>query len=359
MLKLILHHTYKFMGEALDLSRHDNHGFRYDTPYLPDGRSPNTGALDFNGTSSGVRVPLNPTWLELGALQIEVWVRLRSLGRRRNLVEGDSSFAFFIHPDGLLWGTYYDVRSDAWVGAHTEPPFTPGGGRITVPLGVWTKLTYFHDGFSTIRLFMNDTLVAVNNNLRAPIISVGGTGVSIGRWPGDGRYTFDGVIDDVKIWKYDPDLPLEQLFSRKLDPDQRDCWRKVLERLGAYTKDEPRGDLTEFIRCVAHLMEEMLRRILSQSEETGAWARTLGERYLKLWFENQIAGDDMRALMADWRKFFERTLGGGFTGEWQQWFGTCGQRIEEGVFIKITEGLAECDPAFAGYLKIIYETFLV
>ena len=47
MLKLILHHTYKLGGQAADLSRNGNHGFRSAVGFSADGRAPGSGALQF------------------------------------------------------------------------------------------------------------------------------------------------------------------------------------------------------------------------------------------------------------------------------------------------------------------------
>jgi hypothetical protein len=118
MFKLILHHTYEVLGEAFDLSGFGNHGFRTSAPFQPNGMSANSGALSFNSGPSRVRVTDKAVWAELAALKIEVLVFMDNLGQRRNLVEGDSTFAFFIHPDGVLWGTYYGLagRQPRWTG---------------------------------------------------------------------------------------------------------------------------------------------------------------------------------------------------------------------------------------------------
>ena len=112
MFQLIPHHPYRRVPQAIDVSGFDIHSSVYQpgTTFSEDGREQGSGSLGF--TTPACRIKLRPAGVfkKLTALKIEMVVRLTALGQRRNLIEGDSSFAFFIHPDGSLWGTSKRAR---------------------------------------------------------------------------------------------------------------------------------------------------------------------------------------------------------------------------------------------------------
>ncbi len=358
MFKLILHHTYEVLGEAFDLSGFGNHGFRTSAPFQPNGMSANSGALSFNSGPSRVRVTDKAVWAELAALKIEVLVFMDNLGQRRNLVEGDSTFAFFIHPDGVLWGTYYGLAGAAttldWVGANSDVAFSPDGVKRTVPLNKWTKLTYLHDGVATIRLYIDGQLVGINSTLRSGIRPVGGLGVHIGHWPGDDRYTFSGKFDDVKIWKYDPDVRDREFFCRLQDAKQIDCWGRLFKQMSALISDREQGQrYSAFFTCLWRAQTDFLRAIRSKGDAVIQELEKRGLAYVKLWCAGDLGGQAMQSFLADWLKWVE-SVAPGALGNYQKQVQGCTQEFKmEQVMASLGKEIGECDPSFAIMIQSI------
>ena len=363
MFKLILHHTYKLLGEAIDVSHNDNHGFRTAVNYLADGRATDSGALQFAGGPSRVRVTTKPVWQNLRAVKVETWVRLTALGQRRNLVEADRAFAFFIHPDGVLWGTFLGPETPGgaptWHGANSQAN-APDGITRTVPLNQWTKLTYVHDGIASLRLYIDGQLVAANYTLVSSVPSVQPNGIHIGHWTGDDRYTFHGEIDEVKIWKYDPDVPYKQLFCRPMDDKQMACWQAVFDDMAALLRDRERS--RQFIGamlCLWRAVEDFVRAIRSKGEEAIGASSKFSTRYRELWCSGKVDGEEMRRLLTEWREWVRSLLGESYLADFRQRIQACWREFggDQGAFGDLTTRLAECDPAFAGYIKLFIDLF--
>ncbi len=366
MFKLILHHTYKLLGEAVDISHYENHGFRTAVPFHATGIAPGSGTLQFGGGPSRVRVTNKPVWQHLHALKIETWVKPTALGQRRNLVEGDSSFAFFIHPDGVLWGTFLDSAHKTppipgygpdWVGANSDTLYAPGHVRHTVPLNTWSKLTYLHDGISSLRLYINDTLVGANYGVRAGVQSLGGAGVHIGHWPGDDRYTFQGEIDEVKIWKYYPEVPYKQFFCRPMDARQMNCWRQVFDNIAVMLGDENQGrQIIGLMRCLANAEEGLVRAIRSKGEDAIKRSDWFSQRYREIWCSGKIDGPEMRKLMREWQRWLLKLLGREYMTKFRYHIQACWKEHggAEGLG-PIARHIARCDPRFAQYNKFLTE----
>jgi hypothetical protein len=361
MYKLIMHHSYQVMGEAFDLSGSANHGFRTSVTFQPDGRSPGTGALSFAGGASSINVRNSAVWSKLAALKIEAWVFMTALaGQRRNIVEGDSTFAFFIESDGTLMGTYHGLAGSAtapaWVGARSNAAGSPDGNLHTVPLNQWVKLTYLHDGIATIRLYMDDQLVAINTTLRSGIKPVGPLGVFIGHWTGDGRYTFSGLIDDVKIWKYDPDVPQHEFYCRPMEAEQIDCWGRLFEMMVALMDDrENRERFRGYILCLTRAQNNFIRAIRSKGEAVIKELDKLSARYLELWCAGNIDGPEMRDFVVEWMAWVE-TVAPGALDAYQRQINDCIVKFKmQEILVKLGSEIAECDPLFAKLIQNVMQ----
>jgi len=356
MYKLIMHHSYQVMGEAFDISGADNHGFRTSVTFQPNGRAPGSGALTFAGGASSINVRNKPVWGKIAALKIETWVNLTALGQRRNLVEGDMSFAFFIESDGTLMGTYHGLAGSAtapaWVGARSNAAQSPDGVTRTVPLNQWVKLTYLHDGIATIRLYMNDQLVAINTTLRSGIKPVGSLGVFIGHWTGDGRYTFSGLIDDVKIWKWDPDVPQREFYCRPMEAEQIDCWGRLFDKMVALMDDpEQRERFRGYILCLTRAQNNFIRAIRSKGEEVIKQLDERSAEYVKLWCEGNIDSPAMRDFVVAWMAWVE-TVAPGALDTYQRQIGDCITKFKmQDILIKLGDEIASCDPLFAKMIQ--------
>jgi hypothetical protein len=353
MFQLILHHPYTHVPEAIDISGAGNHGVvrRPDVGFTPDGASVGSGALTFDLPTSRVSVPRTPVFQHLQALKIETIVRLRSLGDRRNLVEGEHSFAFFIQPDGTLWGTALGRQTPGgpldWFGANSAPT---GGG--IVPLNQWVKLTYIHDGFATIRLYIDGQLVAINSSLHSPIRPVGPRGIHIGNWPPDDAYTFAGDIDDVRIWRWDPDAAYYQFFCRQ----PAGCWKQIVTDLGRWARG-PEGQrrLRSLILCVGTAQTELIRAVRGQGEEAIRANEEFARRYRDLWCKGPIDGDEMKQLLEEWLRWLRFVVGRERLANFLRQMTLCFKHNEFLEKNQAGAGLEKCDPAFVGFIKVLME----
>jgi hypothetical protein len=195
MLRVVLHHTYR-NGRAADVSGHGNHGVPIATTA---GSGAFASALHFAGGASEVRVSPSPTLSELNAIRAVVRFRLDApgLGQRQNLMEGHLAFALYLHPKAELKGTILDA-SGAWRGA-TSAAYLIGPDE-------WHTAEVRHDGYSTLEILLDGTVVGAAYDVQGPVRSVGPHGVSLGHWPErDPRYTLRGWIDDAKLARHELD----------------------------------------------------------------------------------------------------------------------------------------------------------
>jgi hypothetical protein len=165
----------------------------------------NQGLSLTNGTTAYVDVPYSPTLVPTGGITVEAWVTygatpLPSGWRFPTIVRGDptpNQSSYFLRVEAgqtqtnrLLW----------WV-TTTNGNYTVGYNFTAGALLTWTHVAGTYDG-STLRLFVNGAQVAQSNGT-GPIRDYGG-GVRIGS--GDltvnGGETWNGEIDEVRIWPF-------------------------------------------------------------------------------------------------------------------------------------------------------------
>lgn len=192
--RLVLRHTYD-RGMAFDVSEHGNHGVR--TGVTP-GSGAFTGSFEFTGAGERIDVTPSPTLSQMRELRVKTrfWKRSETPSRRNNLVEAHQSFALYLPHDGALQATILDATG-AWTGPASD------AGLLTPDQ--WHEAEFHHDGISRGRLYLDGVLVAEHYDSPGPIRPIGPYGLAIGHWPDpDDRYTFDGYVDDVAIWRDDP-----------------------------------------------------------------------------------------------------------------------------------------------------------
>jgi hypothetical protein len=351
MYQLILHHVYRNGPHAIDLSGAENDGLVTAASYLHDGAEPGSGALVFKSSHARVRVPLNKKGLfkHLFALKIEIVVRIDALGQRRNLVEGDASFAFFLDPDGHLWGAFngpqYAGGPPVWHGANSRDN-APGGAPHKVPLGRWVTLRYEHDGYASLRLYIDDVLVAANYSLRSGIPPVVNTGINIGNWTLSDAYPFDGAVDEVKIWRWDPDEALGQFLGRPMDRCSAPCWRQLFDWLEQKLRDpHERLRILRMLHCIGAAQNDMLRLLRSKGEDAIAANAEHSEKYRKLW-QQPLDSDAMRGWQQDWFKWLISVVG---EDAWCQYTERMQHCLIDSDLLNRLPGF-DCDPEFAAYL---------
>src|SRR5476651_89301 len=89
MWELICHHTYKWAVRPVDISRYDNPAEASGAIFLADGVAKGSGALRFFSPNAHVRVYPGVAWNPLGAIKVELTVRLTEPSTNsQTLIEG-------------------------------------------------------------------------------------------------------------------------------------------------------------------------------------------------------------------------------------------------------------------------------
>lgn len=168
-----------------DLSGNENHGVASGGVREVKGRWGN--ALEFDGNTGNVSVPMCDALRSLDAITIEAWVYSASshgggFGGIVNNVNGSKDRRVIIKNDGTLM-------------AQIHPKDTFIGPKI--PDNVWTHIVYVYDGAEQF-FYINGQFSA-----KAPYngdkLPEGTYSLLIGQGHGT-TYYFNGIIDDVKIY---------------------------------------------------------------------------------------------------------------------------------------------------------------
>jgi hypothetical protein len=258
MNKLVVHHTYAH-GMTFDVSNNLNHGI---ATALAAGSGLWANSFYYGAGSSRMQVNPSANLNDLGAIRVVVrFYHSPSAGgaRRHNLIEGDRSFALFINPDRSLQGTIYDATA-TWRGA------TSGPGLVAPNL--WHQVEFVHDGIAQCQIYLNGALVAAAYDVRGPVRSISPDGLAIGHWPPDDpRYTFQGYIGEVHLYKYDPKEEVKQLLNPCcIDRKELD---KVVERLRAegWTGKKLGAQARELLHLAVEISAAVRKGDLAQTDE--------------------------------------------------------------------------------------------
>jgi len=199
MNQLVVRHRYA-SGSAFDLSRCGNHG-------RPEAASWVEGGLRCDGRHARVVVPPSPTLTRLGSIRMQlsfVHHPVRAI-YRQNLIEGHLSFAVYITEDQALEATIFDA-SGRWV-ALTSPPGVVIKDR-------WHTGQLVHDGAGQALLALDGDVLAQGRGLPGSVGGIQDFGLSVGRWPNpEPRDAFEGVIGEVRLWRYDPRDAIRDLLD--------------------------------------------------------------------------------------------------------------------------------------------------
>ncbi|MEO6627070.1 MAG: LamG-like jellyroll fold domain-containing protein [Aquihabitans sp.] len=265
--RLILWHRYR-NGAAFDLSENRNHGRLVD---VGTGGGSFPDALHFSASDGAVRVDPSPTLSNLREVRAQVhfhWDPTAPGTRRHNLVEGHLAFALFIHPDASLHGTILN-QLGSWEGAVSAPGVVPTGG--------WHTAEFVHDGIAHASLYLDGQVVAEGFSSPGPVRSVGPNGVAIGHWPEiSGQYTFEGYIDEVKVWCDDPTRSGGRLIDDCcIDREAISAGHPELRSSGLDAKN-----LGDIVRGILDVGRQTASHLASGSRADRDHATDLGRRFL-------------------------------------------------------------------------------
>jgi hypothetical protein len=231
--KLVLDHKYN-LGIAWDQTKFRNHGIVHQA--VP-GSGYLQGSFSFapgrTWPGSAVVVPPARSLRKLGALRVRASILTVGKGggaSRQNILEAHLSFAVFVNPDLSLQATFVSP-ANRWTGLRTGP-------RAIVP-DKWFQVEFWYDGISAAQILVDGVVQAssldaasqVDGSMGGPVRGVGPHGIFIGHWPEkDDRYTFEGFIRDVQVYKRDDEEDLLKLMDPCCARDLRDFY-DVGERL--------------------------------------------------------------------------------------------------------------------------------
>jgi hypothetical protein len=315
--ELICHQTYDWHGLAIDRSVYDNHGTAFGVQVLADGAAPGSGALRLV-TGSAISVPLKPACWKLRAVRVECTVRVTDPQPvKRMLVDCINSFQFFIFSSGL-WALHAVQPDETGIyfgmfgfhGFHNDGISTvsdgPGGGSYQVPLGQWVNLAFEHDGIAMMRLYADGQQVAERHQVLAGIRDAGTAGFRIGN-AGSGVDEFlGGDIDEIKVWRRDPQAIWREFSRRPLDAATAACWHDFLLRIDEILGAHP--DCARLLGALPEVIERMLRAVAAHGPDAVAQLLRFGEDYRALWRGGAIDGADMANLTQAWIAWL-RSLG--------------------------------------------------
>jgi hypothetical protein len=342
VLQLICHHTYDtWRGLPIDRSAYGrSNGTSTNTQFHPDGARPGSGALKF-GRRSQVNFSSEGAWQGLGAISIQVVANLDFLNpiptSPRFLVHGDKSFRlaerFPVGLEGTIMGP-----SGAAVTVTSEPPFSPDGLDHSVPANRWSTLGFSYDGFSTMEVTI-DGVVVGRRSASVPIPPVGPEGVSIGA-DVNGDNALLGRIDEIKIWRRDPEVIEREFLCRKWDAAAVECWQRVFGAIAAAFSRHPR-EMQALMRTTEDVLFAQLRRITAAGPAALAELRGVLERYSVLWCRGDLDSDAMQAVFRDFVRWWRRHVGGD---------PELGNEADQAIYEELQRLVGpvdfRCDPAF-------------
>ena len=284
--ELILHHTYSGTpgvifdhspgrgapGVAVGLD---------PTDFLTDGATAGSGAVRFFRRKA-IRVAPTRGWDHLGAFRAEVTFKAEKDGAGGRLFTGEQNFF-----GALFNGDTIDFGFRAPSGFQR---FHVRFAEADIDPREWTTASIAHDGISRVQLNLNGSVAGVwEDRVLHPVATV--PAVTIGN-ERNGSLGFEGLIDDVKIWRPNPHRITGDFTDRIVKAGVTDCWvqwgrefRRVLDALAA-RDPECFGRIT---RLLADIRTNALAPGLAASAEARqALAQALAD-YSRLWSQGHLA----------------------------------------------------------------------
>ena len=285
MWELICDHSYAWGKIAGDRSpwRPASDGFpSAGVSIPPDGRG-----LRFSNPQSRIAIKQTEPWLTLRGIRIEITARLAS--SRGFLIDGGDSFSIYLSGVLLIGsGTGRDVINNYF-------------GSAAPPLNKWARFTFEHNGFNSMCLFIDDTLVATRGTVNE-VAGVGPKGVAIGNAVDSNNGYVDGDIERVQIWRIDPRGMQRQFLARPLDPAAADCWTRFIKAINAALAAFP--DCAEWLLgALVELQKKFLAALKQLSPDKLAEFNQFVQQYDALWRAGLLDHPAMEALLNNFRDF--------------------------------------------------------
>jgi hypothetical protein len=248
--------------------------------------TPDGHGLRFPGPASRISIKQTHPWLQLGGIRIEIHTRLQSY--HGFLIDGDS-FSMRVNRGLLIAsGTGRDVINTY-------------SADLSPPLNKWVRLTFEHNGFNQMALFIDDALAATRGVINA-VAGVGPKGVAIGNALDSNNGYLDGDIDRVRVWRIDPDAMKKEFLARPLDPAQADCWARFIHGINAALAANPEC-AAWLVNTIGKLHQDFLAALAQKSQAKLDEFSEFCAQYRALWRAGLADDPAMQALLAalrDW-----------------------------------------------------------
>lgn len=290
--ELILHHSYSGTpGVAFDHSPgHAAHGRGVDlgpADFVLDGQSAGSGAVR---TRRRGRISVTPTasWGQLSALSVELIFRREKADGSGHLLSAPGSFFVGLFSDGQLdlgvTTQWHSPGSHLGLLRHSVTLSDHGIDHMS-----WVKAGYVYDGISTVQLYLNGRLAKTwADRPLEPVRPV--SALTIGNAQ-DGLLPFDGLIDDVKVWRPSPQRITHDFLIRILDGGLSDCWREWGRQFRAGLTALATDDVEcagSLFRMVSRAQAALAQAVTHNSTTLQAWQSAVS-RYQRLWARGDVA----------------------------------------------------------------------
>jgi Concanavalin A-like lectin/glucanases superfamily len=178
--------------------------------------------------------------------------------------------------------------AETWDQVGPQPYYVPGGQ--------WVTLGFMHDGLGTVELYAGGQVVARRTGTYGPIDPPGPVGLNFGnnRILGD---SLRGEIDDVKIWRLNPQRFDNNYFGRPLDPKTAECWKRFWRDVDAASKQNAQC-AGELVADLSALIRGFVGQTLAQGPETKAQLLKTAREYDELWHRDDIGGAAMAKVFS-------------------------------------------------------------
>jgi hypothetical protein len=339
MLELICQQRYRVSGIPIDLSPYRNHGSATDAPGL---FAPELGhnVIRFPNADSLVSIPPGQlgAWAPLGALRIEVTAQLDPhASLELALAEGHGAFLFYVN-QGVLAAS---LGADYLRAADDD---SPDGLTHPVAANRWTKLVLEHDGFAKICLFMDGRLVA-EKLASGGVPSIQGSGVAIGNRL-NGGWPLKGQIDEVVIWRLDPNEMRREFLCRPFTAGTVRCWEALFAALRKWIAAHP-AQASSLIQLLQKQLNDLVRGLYLLPEADQVRARTHLNELARLWCAGNVDGPSMSEALQHWIRDVRRW-------EMAQTSGAAHEIKSLLADLNVANLTLECDPVASALLQRIH-----
>ena len=229
----------------------------------------------------------------------------------------------------------------------SDEEHSPDGQFHEVPRNRWVTLGFYHDGFAKAQLTIDDAIVAEVAVARG-VPGVQGEGVAIGNRLGRGQ-PMPGTIDEVRIWRSDPNAMRREFLCRPYNAKTAQCWEAlfIAVRKAWAVHPDAMQTLLDFAQSY---IDAFIRALLLLPAAEQAKVRALLDGCIAHWCKGSIDSVHMRDALHKWRHALKAA---GVPAPSPDLVA----RVE---FLWPQLGLEtqslDCDPKALGFFKLLHET---